>query len=64
MAAIPALTIHVDHPDIPVATFDSGVWHCEGRLVTRGTAKTAYQEALFWLGIAKAEQRLQEAESK
>ena len=52
------VTVRLDHPDVPIATFDSGVWHCEGRLVTRETAKTAYEEALFWLAIAKAEARL------
>ena len=45
-------------PHLPVATFDSGVWHCEGRLVTRETAKTAYEEALFWLAIHQAEERM------
>ena len=43
--------------ELPPATFDGGVWHCEGRLVTRETAKTAYEEGLFWLAIAKAERR-------
>lgn len=44
--------------ELPYATFDGGVWHCDGRLVTRETAKTAYEEALFWLAIHKAEQRM------
>lgn len=60
MAANNNLTVKVriEHPDMPVATFDSGVWHCEGRLVTRETAKTAYEEALFWLAIHQAEERM------
>ena len=41
---------------LPAVTFDGGVWHCEGRLVTPVTAKTAYDEAKFWLAIAYAEQ--------
>lgn len=45
-------------PSLPAVTFDSGVWHCEGRLVTRETAKTAYEEALFWLAIHQAEERM------
>jgi len=55
--------VRVEHPDMPVATFDSGVWHCDGRLVTRETAKSAYEKALFWLAIAKAEQQMQEADA-
>lgn len=60
MASIGKLTIEakVVGPDFPVATLGGGVWHCEGRLVTRETAKTAYDEALFWLAIAKAEERI------
>lgn len=60
MASIGKATIQVKvvGPDFPVATFDGGVWHCEGRLVTRETARTAYDEALFWLAIAKAEERM------
>ena len=55
--------VKIEHPHMPVATLDSGVWHCEGRLVTRDTAKTAYEEAMFWLAIAKAESNLKEAEA-
>ena len=60
MARVGNLTIEakIVGPDFPVATFDGGVWHCDGRLVTRETAKTAYDEALFWLAIAKAEERM------
>jgi hypothetical protein len=46
----------------PPATFDGGVWHCDGRLVTRETAKNAFEEALFWLAIHEAEQRLSNSE--
>lgn len=42
----------------PAVAFDGGVWHCDGRLVTRETAKTAFKEALFWLAIHEAEQRM------
>lgn len=41
---------------LPTVTFDGGVWHCDGRLVTRETAKTAYEQAKFWMAIAYAEQ--------
>ena len=60
MASAGKLTIEakIILPDLPVATFDSGVWHCEGRLVARETAKTAYEEALFWLAIHQAEERM------
>ena len=64
MASSRKLTIEakVVLPGLPVATFDSGVWHCDGRLVTRETAKTAYEEALFWLAIHNAETLLVESE--
>lgn len=60
MASAGKLTIEakITLPDIPVATLDGGVWHCEGRLVTRETAKAAYGEALFWLAIHAAEERM------
>lgn len=65
MAASKTVTVKVEvtHPDVPHATFDGGVWHCEGRLVTLETAKSAYEEALFWLAIHKAEQQLQETKA-
>jgi hypothetical protein len=60
MATIGKVVVEVVTVDaeLPAATFDGGVWHCEGRLVTRETAKTAYDEALFWLAIHEAEERM------
>jgi hypothetical protein len=60
------LTVQVVTVDAekPPATFDGGVWHCDGRLVTRETAKHAFEEALFWLAIHEAEQQKSNSEAR